>query len=392
MKKLTIIAILLVGAVSLWADLPDRTFEMGFDLGAGFANNFISVGEVFRETIEIDLTKDLKPLFFDFGADFDFFVNVNIKDKKTRKEKFGVGIFIGTDAVGQFSIPDNLFKFLQGNELDEAYEGNIGAGAAAFAEAGGQGYFFIRDFRISVRPAFFLPIAYMTPDIHYKLQANRDGSFIADFSYDASVYMPLDLDSYEFTGRGGVDLVAAVEYPLFPNMLTLGATIGHIPVFPAALRSKYEYSGHRYLEDGTDVFDEIMNGGELTLQEDPVSSADDILVFRPFKFGVNADYQPFSIKPFSFAVLPNIGFAYNAIYVAPWSFEAGLKVEAGVANAVRLGLGTGYEDKLWKHQIYLALNGRAVELDLGVALQSEDFVGSFKGSGLAVNIGMRFGW
>jgi hypothetical protein len=63
MKKLSfIVVILLTGAVSLWADLPARTFELGFNMGAGFGNSFIEMSKVFQKTMEIDLTQDPAPL------------------------------------------------------------------------------------------------------------------------------------------------------------------------------------------------------------------------------------------------------------------------------------------------------------------------------------------
>jgi hypothetical protein len=168
--------------------------------------------------------------------------------------------------------------------------------------------------------------------------------------------------------------------------------VGHIPGFPAMLSSNQGRSGHQYLEEGADVFDTITNGGDLELIEETSTNDEAIQVFRPFKFNVNANYQPFQIKPFTFALIPNLGFAYNPIYLAPWSFEGGVVAEIGAANIVRLGLGIGYDDKLWKPQAYLALNCRVIELDLGVAAQSEDFAMSFQGGGLALNVGLRFGW
>jgi hypothetical protein len=44
------------------------------------------------------------------------------------------------------------------------------------------------------------------------------------------------------------------------------------------------------------------------------------------------------------------------------------------------------------HQLGLALNLRAFELDLRAALRSSGFTNSFEGQGFGVGVGLRFGW
>ncbi|MDR2742806.1 MAG: hypothetical protein LBB98_11735 [Treponema sp.] len=406
MKKFyAIIVVLLVGAASLWAELPPRIFEFGFKTGAGFANSYIGATEIFKKTIEIDLTQEPKPLYFDFGADFDFFININIKDK------MGFGLFSGLDAQGQFGLSEDIQKFLLGNEHNKTYEGDIGAGGAVFMEVGVHGYFHVEKFKITVRPAYYFPAAYMKPNSHYKLVTSETGEVYADFEYDFALYTPFDLgddlDSLNFNnldpsniaGRGGVDLVAAVDYQIFPK-LSVGASVSHIPIFPAQLVNKTVIKGGKHLESD-DLINELIDGGDIeSLLKDKTvdSSHDAIQIFRPFKFGINAAYTPFGFKVFSLSLIPQIGYAYNAIYVKPHSFEGTLKIRLGLFNIIRSNpllaftLSTGYEDKVWRHGIDFALNLRAMQLDVGAAVQSENFVNSFKGAGVDVSVGLRFGW
>jgi hypothetical protein len=410
MKKLYAgIAILLTAAVSLWADIPPRIFEFGFNTGAGFANSYIGATEIFRKTIEIDLTHEPKPLYFDFGADFDFFINLNVKDR------MGFGLFTGVDALGQFSFPEDIQKFLQGNELGKTYEGDIGTGGSVFLEAGAHGYFHIKKFRIALRPAYYFPLAYMKPNAHYVLRTSASGDVYADFEYDLALYTPFAMedtgddlgnilnnitrDPFNINGRGGVDIGAAVDFPILPK-LTIGASITHIPLFPAQLINKTVIQGAKRLESD-DLLNELINGGDVgDLLKDRTleSSHDSIQIFRPFKFGINAVYTPFQFKVFSLSLVPQIGYAYNAIYVKPHSFEGSLKMRMGLFNIIRSNpllaftFSTGYEDKLWKHGVDFGLNLRAMQVDVGVAVQSENFVQSFKGAGLAVTAGLRFGW
>jgi hypothetical protein len=410
MKKLYVcVAILLAGVASLWADLPPRTFEFGFNGGVGFANNYIGATEFFKETIEIDLTKEAKPFYIDFSADFDFFINLNIRDQ------MGFGVFTDVDVLGQFSLSEDIQKFLQKNEPDTTYEGDIGIGASAFLEMGAHGYFSLKRFRIAVRPAYYLPLAYMKPDAHYSLRTGSAGNVYADFEYSVAVYTPFEMgdagDSLadildntkiglaNLTGRGGVDITAGVDYPLLPK-LTVGATITHLPLFPALLTNKAVISGHKQI-DSEDMLDDLINGGNLEdlLKDKTVeTSHGDLQVFRPFKFGINAVYTPFNFKLWSLALIPQIGYAYNAIYVKPHSFEGSIAARLGFFNFLRsnaivgLTVRSGYEDKMFKQEAGLTLNFRAVQFDLGVVSQSENIGKSFTGAGLAVNVGLCFGW
>jgi hypothetical protein len=411
MKKLyAVIAVLLAVAGSLWADLPPRVFEFGFNTGAGFANSYIGASEIFRQTIEIDLTQEAKPLYFDFGADFDFFINLNVKDK------VGFGLFVGADALGQFSLSEDIQTFLQGNELGKTYEGDIGTGGSIFIEAGAHGYFHIKKLRIAVRPAYYFPAAYMKPNAHYTLRTGSSGDVYADFEYDLALYTPFaiegaeddlsdilnnigDIDFSNINGRGGVDIGAALDYPILPK-LTVGASVSHIPLFPAQLVNKTIIQGAKHLESD-DLLNELINGGDIgaLLQDRTVESVhDSIQIFRPFKIGINAVYTPFKFKALALSLVPQIGYAYNAIYVKPHSVEGSLKMRVGFFNIIRSNsllaftFSTGYEDKLWKHGVGFTLNLRAMQLDAGASVQSENFVQSFKGAGININAGLRFGW
>jgi hypothetical protein len=323
----------------------------------------------------------------------------------------GFGIFSGVDALGQFSVSQDMLEFFRHNELGKTYTGDIGTGGAVFIEAGAHGYFYIKKFRISLRPAYYIPFMYMKPNTHYKFYTSDDGTgaISADFEYDLALYTPFapsdnsddfgNFDLSNLSGHGGVDMVAAVDYPLLSN-LTLGATVNHIPIFPAELTHYTSIKGgmEMYSED---FLNELIDGGDLEdlfKDKEVDSSYGSLLIFRPFKFGVNAVYTPFTSRLLSFSVIPQIGYAYNEIYLAPHSFEAMVKARVGLLSTGRSNplfsfiVGTGYEDKLWKHGLSFTLNLRAFQLDAGVALQSEDFLKSFQGAGLAVNAGVIFGW
>jgi hypothetical protein len=111
---------------------------------------------------------------------------------------------------------------------------------------------------------------------------------------------------------------------------------------------------------------------------------------RPFKMLLWADWKPFGIVPLSF--IPTVGFSINPLYNQLFSMECGVKVRYDLLNIFIATLGIGYHDRLWKNSIDLALNLRAVELNLGFDLRSPEFLKSWAGGGYNVNLGLKFGW
>ncbi|MDR0376725.1 MAG: hypothetical protein LBH70_02930 [Spirochaetaceae bacterium] len=424
MKKLyACIAVLLAGAVSLWADLPSgiadippRGFELGVNGRISVANSHISMFDIFKKTIELDFTKEPRPLYVDVGANLDFFINLNIQ------EEMGFGLFSGLEFLGQFALSKELQEFLQGNELNKTYSGDIGIGGSAFMEVGAHGYFHVgqnreKRFRIAVRPAYYFPLVYMKPNAHYIIRTSSTGGVYADFEYDFALYTPFEmedtgsgditdalnsikLDPSNLSGQGGVDITAGVDYSILPKLLSIGAAVTHIPLFPSQLTNKAVIRGGKKL-DSKDILDDLLNNGSIDdLLKDKVieSSHDNLQIFRPFKFGVHAVYTPFRYKVFSLALIPQIGYAYNDTYLQPHSFEWSAKARIGLFNIMRSNsllaftFSTGYGDNMWNHGIGVTLNLRAVQIDIGAASLSEDFRKSFAINGLGITTGVRFGW
>jgi hypothetical protein len=91
-------------------------------------------------------------------------------------------------------------------------------------------------------------------------------------------------------------------------------------------------------------------------------------------------------------VRPNIGFT-DDLNDKTLFFNAGVEVQSHLLrNMLFVVLATGYTENIWRHRLNLAVNFRAFELDLGVALRAQDFKHSLQMSGLEVNVGLRLGW
>jgi hypothetical protein len=239
----------------------------------------------------------------------------------------------------------------------------------------------------------------MEPDITYTYDA--DGTLKVLVTYDVKVYSAFSLESilgesndpFALTGHGGVDFGGGVEYPLF-EFLDIGATITHMPLVPAVLNDYMQMEGTVGIETddligaitGDDGIDSVL---QLPGDEGTVYGKDNKTILRPFKMIFDADYRPFNTKLLS--LKPSLGFAISPLYVRPFVMEGGLTVQTNVINLLVAAVGINYTDHLWKNHLDLAINLRALELDLGVGLQSESFTKSWS-SGFAIVIGIKVGW
>ncbi|MDR2483639.1 MAG: hypothetical protein LBD08_08430 [Treponema sp.] len=377
--------------------LKDRTVEFGVLVDVGAANNFVSANDFFRETAVINLNRLGDALKLDVNANITpFFFNFNWKDR------WGFGLFVNAEAAGHISLSGNLLRF------NHAIKDHFGAGSAVFAEGGVWAAFPVKNFKIRLRPAYFMPVIYLEPDISYT-HITRNGGYIqAQVIYDIKVYAahPLEallgedgagfdmaafsLDS--ISGAGGVDLGLGLDYIISPD-LTLGVDFTHVPLVPARLKDYMRLQGDAGIN--TDDLLGGMDGGGIdsliTLPEmNPVYGADSKEVLRPFKANFFLEFRPEGTR--SIALIPSLGFAINPLFVGPFSLEGGLRVRGSLANILNTAIGVHYTDRLWKNSLDLAFNLRVFELGIGLSLQSQDFIKSWAAAGLGVSLGLKFGW
>jgi hypothetical protein len=406
-KKL--VALLLFGSVlSLWAqDKPHRFVETGFDVSGSFANSYLRTGDVFKEKITMDISKMADDLGNGLGVFFDargeIFLNLNLGSV------WGFGFFTGMNALGQFKIPQSMVKLLaEGSRLDETYSDKLGLGAAAFLETGFWASAKIRRITFTVRPAYFLPLAYLSnPRVNYAFAIEDNGSIVMTGKYNAEMYTSLSRDSVaiinnggnfgdlpdtiniaDMLGKGGLDLVLRAEYPVYHNFI-IGATLGHIPLVAAQLTEKYSMNGGFEI---TNTIEDILNNDFELPSIDLVSkhSTDHKAVLRPFKIAADAVYRPFNIRLLT--LRPEFALVFNSIYDTPVYLDFGISGELNLADIFTFDVGTRLEDLVWKDRIGLALNFRVIEITAGITTQSQQFLRSFQGAGFGVDVGLRLGF
>jgi len=368
--------------------VKDRSFELGLaGIRFGFGNNVLGVGEIFSETLILDLDKlddglrasinlDVVPLYFRVNRD---------------NNKWGFGLDLGRVTVyGNLDISGNLLKFKE-TDGDE-----FGVGAAAFVDIGIPVFFHIdklNGFKVSVRPAGFFPVAYMVPDMKYSYKKSGDGSIIA-VDYTAKLYTPMSLDpdsnqSMDFSM--GVDFSAGVEYPLY-NWIDLGVDITNIPLVPGSLNQYMLAGGSVSLDSGKvkfdgDILEDALDTGD---DADTKYGTDKKYILRPFKMVFYANYRPLDKE--ALTLIPRLGFSLNPVYTSLASLEIGANVRYDLNNRFIAAFGINHEDRMWKNSLDLILNLRAFEFDIGVSMQSPGFLKSWQFAGFGLDFGLKFGW
>jgi hypothetical protein len=186
---------------------------------------------------------------------------------------------------------------------------------------------------------------------------------------------------------GGLDFSVGLEYPLFPDLLSVGGELKNIPLWPArleertSLQATYQFS----MADAASNYNDPNSLYKITQSNSFKSDKSPILVLRPFKLGTYATYLPFGSPIVS--LTPSLG-----VGVYGWVYpEFGVKAQANLWHWLVFELNSKYEDQLWKQKLGMNLNLWLFELDLGVTAQSQDIAKSF-GGGLSASIGWKAGF
>jgi hypothetical protein len=379
--------------------IQDRSFEIGLvNLNLNFANNFLTVPEFFQDVIVIDIDKLADGFMFNLGLNIAPFY-FTYKSKKG----WGLGLSTNVDAVGIFNIPGKILS------LKEAVKENSDIGGALFASATINTFFNVQKLKVKINPSLYYAVAYATPSpkssssLLYTLDYT-DGTVLC-VDYDMRVYtaFPLDdLDNFNLTAKPGLDFSVGVEYPLAKEIglskilpfldFDIGLDLINVPFIPSRMTDYMQING-RVGSDKPITF--FGGGGDLFSSFETINDFEngeaEVKVSRPFKIIARVDWRPlFGTRLLT--VTPVIGFCHNDLYYEPFSLEAGLNACLNLANFFLVKAGVNYTDRLFINSIDLAFNLRAFELDLGVDIRSQKSSQSWKGAGLGVNFGLKFGW
>ncbi|MDR2633963.1 MAG: hypothetical protein LBC51_10150 [Treponema sp.] len=392
MKKYIALCLVVSSILSLrlYAEKPRRLVELGFDAGAGLANNLTGIRDIMKKQVYLDLealSRSISQNGIDLNTDFEskMFFNFNLS------ELWGFGISSGIEGSINGNIPKSFFTLLtEGNIHQHTFEGDFTVFGGIFANTAVDVHGTFGKLRVGIIPALYVPLIYIPRSgINYGL--DTDTALNARAEADITVYSPFSLenpDSSTAMQGAGFDLSLQGEYALLP-FLDLGGTLSHIPLGGAVLKHQMRV----YSEEFTIDKDNLLQDPNLEIPEFEIKqeyTTGSYRVFRPLRFDVYALYRPLLVDFFS--IRPNIGFTHVfGAGIAPY-FNAGLELRLSVLRLLFFHLGTGYEESLWRHRLGFAVNLRFVELDLEAGLRSQDFAKSFNLQGMHVKVGLRLGF
>jgi hypothetical protein len=404
--------------------LKNRTVELSIaNIGIDASNNFIAAADIFKNPFYMLLhIKDIKqdPAFVyrdnivididEFLSGFKFNLNAVVKPFSfnfNRNDEWGFGLDIGKiDAMGNVFISGKMMR------LEQAEGEKFGAGGAVFADVGVPVFFHVNEFKIKIRPAAYVPILYLEPDITYSSRDKEEGTYI-EAVYNMRVYSLVDMDDDIMQGLNdnardiprnnlGYDFTLSVEYP-WDYDLDVGVNIVNIPIPFAAAKLYYyaQLTGKATLDtsgiDLSDLGDQEIKDVLENAWDDTGKheieygyDSDGKKIYRPFLVLFYLNYRPYDSR--TLTLIPSLGFSLNWLYSKVFSYEGGISARFDFANIFIPVFGINYNDRRWKNSIDLAFNLRAFELDFGLSTQSQDFIKSFRGAGLGANFGIKLGW
>jgi hypothetical protein len=376
-------------------------FEIGFDVGAGFANDLVGIKDVFfnNGTIDINL-KDFNDRItkngfnLNLAPSFDYFFNVNMGGY------WGGGFLFAIDGEINGNIPKSLFALLsEGNKSKHNIDGDFSVSGGIFAELEVEVHGRLKSFdklKFGLTPGVFFPVAYI-PKSTVTYHLNTEPSLSVSTSGSVDVYTPLPLDTLEdpvgsVLHSGGFDISLAGEYALFVaepwGSLAVGGTIEHIPFVPAILKNKMTVTMDNdkiiAAKDGN-LFDGI---SDFVFDTKQSYSTANRKVVRPMRVDFYAVYQP-SMTDW-LTVTPNLGF--TVLGAGDPSFNFGLNSQINFKHMIGFRIGTGWDELIWDHHAGIVFSFRALELDIDASLRSQDFLESFQARGFSVAVGLRLGW
>jgi len=367
--------------------LPNRGFEVGINVGVGFANNVLTINEIFQDTLILDIDKFADGLKINLGV-----AATPLYFKYDSKRGWGFGLSSGVDAVGILDLSGDMLSF----KMVEDSKSNLSG--AVFGSIGIDTFFQIQKFKIKFRPAVYYTFAYIKPDISYTYnKTDQDTQFF--IALGLQIFTAYSIDNSKLTAEPGVDFSFTVEYPLsketgmsekYPILdFDLGIDFVNIPIASSTVKSYMEINTVLGSKEPVEFDEELMSAFELG-DSDPVYGEGNEKVFRPFKMLLWADWRPFPDNvPIS--IIPTIGFSVSQIFAEQAAIEGGFKIRLDLANRFLATLGIGYYDRLWQNSLDLTLNFRAVELNLGADLRAPEFAKSWD-SGFGLRFGLKFGW
>lgn len=409
MKKIVTFVFGLLIFSQLSADLykPHRKFEYGIDAEVEASNNNFKLADIMVKNLVLDVQKmaDTVPsqgLILDFHMKEKFYVNMNFSSRMR------MSIYAGVEAGGYLNLDKKLFDILsKGVSLYENKKFTAEVYTDVFCETGFSYQTLIKNFGVKIAPALYVPVVYVpSTEATATLSMSSDGKIMAKAVAPVSVYTVVDMEKFIEDGHKakdininagdilkscGFDLAFEVERNFLEGLNA--SVFGRIPLIPSKLKHKIDTNLNAYCYETNALG--VMQEQEVHdfdySYDDFVYSSSSYNVFRPLKFGIQASYRPhgewITIQPRLNIVLRDPYSSANRI-IYP---EYNLTTILSLYRTFGISAGSGYENRVFNHQLGIMLNFRAFEVDAKVGTCGADFFNSFKLSGASGYVGIKIG-
>lgn len=396
--KTLILTCALVSSTSVFA-LGRRFVEFGFDLPVGFSNNLLSAGDIFKETIEINLPEiadELEGTGFVLNGHFDPSVSFKLDARL-----FEFGLKAGIDGSATLNLSDGFFNLLgkgYNYETDDELSFAIGGDVDLFAYSEFKFGLTLKKKTFTVAPSVYVPILHFgaTDNTGFTFRNDGDtGDFIASMKAlyelntcaDLSALMNGNVDMNDIMSGKGVDVALGFEMPLpvdFLSFITVKAN-ARIPLVSGTL--KYSVPVGITIDDTKINAKDFIEGKGMTLPEITTQTDFDnslekeMKIARPLKLGVGADAT--LLRIFKVNAGLGMGVKYPTSSELRQFFpEYNLGGAIDLANIFVVSLDTKYTDQIFTNTFGMRLNFRLLEMDFGVSSQSSSFLKAFDASGI----------
>lgn len=415
MKKI-FFAILVFSLFPIFAELhPARRYvEVGNLVNVTASENVMPLNEIFKKKLVLDLKKIYSEMSGD-GASMGLSVNEEVYIDCSFKS-FGIGLHASTSLDMNMNISKDLFKVVENVAPGKVYNAEANLWAESFAVFSVPVKFAVDKWRVKITPSYFIPVFYFPSTTVSGYAVNGvDGSVtvsaVAPFEFytvsefkglikdgDFSTDFVKNLDSGTLSNSmlssGGIDLNAAVEYPLFETF-DVGGYLS-LPILPG--RMKHKVSAMATLSVHTDsLMQTIIDGNSPSTTaefSDAKYSSANYSVNRPFRIGAECAWRPLG-RWLALRGLLGLGLRNpfgNDVTIKSLYPEYRLAADVTALGMFGLSFSTEYRNKIFAHGVGVMLNFRAVEFDVFAAVCSSSFIQSFKGEGASAGVGVKFGW
>ena len=374
-----------------WFD--ERYFELSVGAKYGISNNSMQINDILTKNVVIDLKKIASDMPSE-GWTIDSYFVPEIAFKLNLR-KFQIGLTTGADFWSSGSVSKDLFNYLgNGNSLYQIVGISQYINIDAFAYEEISIGFKVKEFKITAKPTFFVPVLHVGSSNGVLNVTNySDGSLKVDYKSDLEIYSAFDISSGGNISPGvGFDLGVSVTYPLFDFLVLTGNA--RIPIIPGRLA--YRTIQTTKLNFSTSM-DKIVNGSlgdnNFSTSHDDSSSVS-YFINRPMKFSAFADFSPFG-DWIIFTGGLGIGFRHpftddidSFEYFGEYYIAGTLKF----MEILKFKFSTEYYEKLFIHQFVFSANARILEFEFGINAQGAGFSKSCSGGGVGGLFAIKLGY